>query len=132
MIVDLTPPTAEEFKTLYDETGWGDWPLSRFEAALAGSWVVCTARDESGNLVGMGRIISDGAMQALIADMIVSESARGGGLSARILRRLVDEARSHGLAVKLFAADGRAGFYERNGFVRRPDTSPGMELADES
>jgi len=132
MIVELTPPTAEEFKSLFDETGWGEWPLSRFETALAGSWAVCSARDEAGNLVGMGRIVSDGAMHAFIADMIVSERARGGGIGALILERLVTEARSHGFMVKLFAADGRAGFYERNGFVRRAQNSPGMELADES
>jgi len=29
---------------------------------------------------------------------------------------------------ELFAAAGKAGFYQRNGFCRRPEDAPGMEI----
>lgn len=122
-------PTATEFKALYDETGWADWPLDHFERALSGSWVVCTVRDDSGRLVGMGRLISDGALHAFVTEMIVTEDARGAGVGGNVLGRLVDEARRRGVTdVQLFAARGRAEFYERHGFERRPHSGPGMDV----
>lgn len=130
MHISLDPPSAAEFATLYAETGWGVWPPETFEKALVGTWVFCTARDDDGVLVGVGRLISDGALHAFVTEMIVAEGARGAGIGAQIVQRLVDEAHRRGVHdVQLFAARGRAGFYERNGFVRRPADGPGMELA---
>lgn len=76
----------------------------------------------------MGRLISDGALHAFVTEMIVTEQARGAGIGAEILARLVDEARRLGIDdVQLFAARGRAAFYERHGFERRPESGPGMD-----
>ncbi|RAZ30512.1 GNAT family N-acetyltransferase [Microbacterium sp. SMR1] len=125
----LTPPTAAEFAALYAETGWAEWSPEAFERALAGSWVVCSARDDDGRLVGIGRLISDGALHAFVTEMIVAESARGGGIGSEILRMLVDESRRRGVDdIQLFAARGRAAFYERHGFVPRPADGPGMDV----
>ncbi|WIB15531.1 GNAT family N-acetyltransferase [Curtobacterium sp. MCPF17_050] len=88
MDYSFSAPTAMEFKTLYDETGWGDWALDRFERALSGSWIVCTVRDDAGRLVGMGRLISDGALHAFVTEMIVTEEARGGGIGGQSSRAL--------------------------------------------
>jgi GNAT superfamily N-acetyltransferase len=129
--VDLTllPPTPQEFKHLYDQTGWGEVDLARFATALAGTWIVCCARDETGALVGMGRLLGDGALHAFVTELIVDEPARNAGLGARILACLVAESRARGVEdVQLFAADGRSAFYQRNGFVARPVGSPGMDV----
>lgn len=131
MDLSLTPPTAAQFKALYDQTGWADRPLEAFERALAGSWLVCAARDEAGDVVGMGRLLGDGALHAFVTELIVREDARGAGIGARILDTLVAAARERGVDdVQLFAARGRAAFYERHGFERRPHDGPGMDLAD--
>lgn len=130
MNLSLVPPSAAEFKTLYDETGWADLPLSKFESALAGSWIVCTARDSIGGLIGMGRLISDGALHAFVTEMLVTDRARGNGTGARILETLIAAAKARGVDdIQLFAARDRAGFYERNGFSRRPADAPGMDFS---
>lgn len=129
MEYSFAPPTAAEFQALYGETGWGAWDPERFARALSGSWVVCSARDEAGRLVGIGRLISDGALHAFVTEMIVSEGVRGTGVGGEVLARLVDEARRRGVEdVQLFAARGRASFYEQRGFVRRHEDGPGMDL----
>lgn len=129
MEYSFAPPTAAEFQALYDETGWGAWDLERFDRALAGSWVVCSARDEAGRLVGIGRLISDGALHAFVTEMIVSEAVRGRGVGGDVLARLVDESRRRGVEdVQLCAARGRASFYEQRGFARRHEDGPGMDL----
>jgi GNAT superfamily N-acetyltransferase len=127
--LSLLPPTPEEFTRLYEQTGWGDVSLTRAATALAGTWIVCCARDGTGALVGMGRLIGDGALHAFVTELIVDERARNAGLGARILARLVAESRARGVEdVQLFAADGRAAFYERNGFAARAAGSPGMDV----
>lgn len=128
--LSLTPPTADEFASLYASTGWGERTVPQLAAALAGSWVVCCARDEAGGLVGMGRLISDGVLHAFVTELIVATEARGRGAGALILDALVEESRRRGVEdVQLFAARGRTAFYERNGFTPRPADGPGMDLA---
>jgi len=129
MEYSFAAPTAAEFRALYLATGWGTPALETCERALAGSWAVCVARDSSGELAGVGRLISDGALHAYVNEMIVREDARGAGVGAQILRRLVDAAERAGVVqVQLFAATGRADFYARHGFVPRPTDAPGMDL----
>ncbi len=129
MEYSLAPPTPAEFRALYVRTGWGRPSEDACRRAIEGSWVVCTARERGGSLVGMGRLISDGVMHAYVNEMIVREDARGHAVGATILRRLVAESRERGVTeIQLFAARGRAPFYLRHGFVRRADAAPGMEL----
>ena len=133
MILTLTPPSAAEFKALYDQTGWAEFPEATFADALAGSWVVCTARDENGTLLGMGRLISDGVLHAFVTEMLVADRSRGQGTGARILEEFVRASKARGVEdIQLFAAQDRAAFYERNGFRRRPDRAPGMDIAAEA
>ena len=63
-------PRPEEFKALYDGTGWGDFSLDVFQRALHGSWLVASAR-QGDTLIGMGRVISDGVLHAFVTEMIV-------------------------------------------------------------
>ena len=77
----------------------------------------------------MGRVISDGVLHAFVTEMIVHESTRGRGVGTELLRRIVEHTVERGITdVQLFAAAGRRPFYERNGFVARPDNAPGMQL----
>lgn len=124
------PPTVAEFAALRASTGWGPVSADQLERGLAGSWLVATARDEDGTAVGVGRLVSDGGLHALVTELIVAEHLRGRGIGAELLAMLVRAARKAGVAgVHLFAAEGRAPFYERHGFVARPASAPGMDLA---
>ncbi|HEY0215354.1 MAG TPA: GNAT family N-acetyltransferase [Cellulomonas sp.] len=125
----LDAPHPLEMKALHDATGWGSFDEAVHARALAGTWRTATARSADGSLVGMGRLISDGAMHAFVTEMIVREDVRGHGIGSELLRRLVAEATAHGITdVQLFAAAGRRQLYERHGFEARPDDAPGMGL----
>ncbi|MFJ6533001.1 GNAT family N-acetyltransferase [Microbacterium sp. NPDC091662] len=129
MDITLTPPSPIDVKTLYDETGWADHPIETFERALAGSWIVCSAREADGTLLGIGRLIGDGGLHAFVTELIVTERSRGRGIGARILERLVAESRARGVDdIQLFAARGKSSFYEQHGFARRPHDAPGMDV----
>ena len=74
-------------------------------------------------------MLSDGVLHALIVDVIVRPDVRGQGIGTEIMKRLVARFQEAGvLQVQLFSARGKRDFYERLGFVARPDDGPGMEL----
>ena len=126
--LDLVPPSPAQFKRLYEATGWSlvTHDEAFFARALTGCWFVASAHLD-GQIVGMTRVISDGVMHAFITEMIIEESHRGQSVGAALVSFVVDEIRGRGVDdIQLFAAAGRAPFYERNGFVRRPDDAPGM------
>jgi GNAT superfamily N-acetyltransferase len=124
-------PDVHEFFKLFETTGWND----EYEATVAdinkildNSWYIVSAY-ENEQLVGSGRMITDGLLHAMIFDMIVLPSHQGRGIGAAILKKLVDKCReNHIRDVQLFCARGKAGFYAKNGFEARPEDAPGMSL----
>lgn len=122
-------PGAAEFFELFETTGWNRGygaGVEELERALAASWYVVVAR-ESGQLVGVGRVVSDGVLYGMIYDMIVHPEHQNRGIGSALLCRLVDRCRAAGLRdIQLFSARGKAPFYRKRGFVERPDEGPGM------
>ncbi len=124
-------PTTADFIRLYRGTGWTEAfevPDERLAAALVGAWygVIALA---GGEVVGTGLVISDGVLHALIVDVIVDPDWRGRGVGTGLMRRLVARCEEAGiLQTQLFCARGKRSFYEKLGFVARPDDGPGMEL----
>ena len=124
-------PAVAEFSRLLDQTRWFcDEPPSpeALSVALGASWAAVCARS-AGRLVGTGRIVSDGALHALIVDVIVDEEWQGRGVGTGIMTRLVAACERAGVRdVQLFCAVGKRPFYERLGFTARPVDAPGMQL----
>ena len=129
---DVPDPVA--FLRLFATTGWD--PQGRLTAAaaaeaLAHTWCGVSAY-EGTRLVGTGRIIGDGVLHALIADVIVDPAYRHRGIGSAIVERLVAECRRQRIVdVQLFCARDIQPFYERLGFAARPGHAPGMELVEQ-
>lgn len=124
-------PTADGFVRLFRSTGWDealDVPADRLAASLPAAWYgICAFHGD--RLVGMGLILSDGILHALIVDLIVEPEWRGRGIGTEIMRLLVQRCREAGvLQVQLFSARGKRGYYEALGFEARSEDGPGMEL----
>lgn len=123
-------PTAEEFKALYDTTGWGSTTRSPsyYQGALRGSWFTCSAY-HSGKLIGFARVISDGCLHAFITEMIVAPELQRKGIGSVLLSTALQACKSAGITdIQLFSAKGKSKFYERHGFVARPSDGPGMQF----
>jgi GNAT superfamily N-acetyltransferase len=131
VVYSMNRPDPDAFFELFETTGWNaSYRLKPDELARAAdaSWAVVSAH-EGGRLVGFGRVICDGVVHALILDMIVAPDRRGRGIGSEILRRLMERCRTEGIRdVQLFCAKGKSGFYGKNGFARRPEDAPGMEV----
>ena len=124
-------PDHNAYFTLFETTGWN----ARYAAtprdlatAIKNSWYTLSVYDD-GTLVGFGRVMCDGALHAMIFDLIVHPSYQRRGIGSEVLNRILSVCRDAGIPdVQLFAANGMAPFYERHGFTLRPNDAPGMEL----
>ena len=128
-------PDPETYFALFETTAWNrkyGVTAVDLERAIANSWTVCCAYNKD-ELVGFGRVISDGILYAMIYDMIVATEFRKKGIGSRILEELVEQCREAGIReVQLFSAEGKKSFYEKRGFRPRDDEAPGMTLTVES
>ena len=84
-------------------------------------------------IVGMGRMVGDGAVICYIQDLVVHPSYQRLGVGEALMKRLLEHAnelRMEGaeLMLCLMCAKGREGFYEKYGFIGRPtdNLGPGM------
>jgi GNAT superfamily N-acetyltransferase len=84
---------------------------------------------EGDELIGFGRVVSDGVVHAMIYDLIVAPARQGQGLGSTLLDLLVQRCLKEDIRdIQLFCARGKSGFYEKRGFVARPADAPGMQF----
>jgi len=121
-------PDEDSFFRLFETTGW-ESKKSKEELywAINNSWYVVSAF-RGKELIGFGRIISDGYLHAFITEMIITPAYQKKGIGKEILKRLVQEALDNDIYdIQLFAAEDKKEFYLKNGFIERPDEAPGMQ-----
>ncbi|OGN89879.1 MAG: hypothetical protein A2Z74_04495 [Chloroflexi bacterium RBG_13_46_9] len=127
---DITP---EELFVLASTQGWGeDRPIDRNNQAIKGSIFVASARHE-GRLVGLLRLVGDGAYCLHVADFVVHADYRNMGIGSRLLVMSLEYARTQAIGVDdnigeftLFANTPADRLYGRHGFLPVPN---GMVLA---
>lgn len=121
-------PSVEEYNELRRAAGWQAFPRRQCESGLQASlFCVCVRQQE--RIVGMGRIVGDGAIYFYLQDVVVRPECRGQGVGRAIVDRLLELLRRHapGMPIRLMAAPGSARFYENLGFKRRAEDRPGMQ-----
>ena len=113
-------PTAPIVR-LYEAGGWWleHYDPSHIHPMIRGSYAVAVAIDSAtGETVGMGRVISDGASDAYVQDVIVEPPYRGRGIGRRIVEALLERCRADGILwVGVVAEPASIAFWERAGFA---------------
>jgi len=125
-------PPLSKYKKLLEIIGWSSIISitdEKLRLAIDSSWGWVSAFDND-RLIGIGRLISDGALYALVCDMIVHPEYQKRGIGSSILNMLKDKCVEHDIQrVWLFSAKGQIDFYLHNGFEVRPHDAPGMQMA---
>jgi len=123
-------PSEDSFFQLFETTGWNEKAKKSKEElyfAIVHSWYVVSAY-QGVELVGFGRIISDGYLHAFITEMIIAPQYQKKGIGKQILEKLVAEALENEINdIQLFSAKDKKEFYLKNGFVERSPDAPGMQ-----
>ena len=110
----------EDFVRLRVATGFSEVPIEHAERALAGGLLNVSATYE-GQLVGMGRLVGDGAMYWYLQEIIILPEYQKQGIGTKIVNHLVDYAVEHSATGKFttiggVSAKGKEGFYKKMGF----------------
>ncbi|MEM9604033.1 MAG: GNAT family N-acetyltransferase [Pseudomonadota bacterium] len=114
-------PDAAEFAALRAAVGWGRVETAVAQRALDCGLCCVTVR-EGETLVGVGRVVGDGALYFYIQDLAVAPAYQGLGIGAEILQEIERFLRTDapaGATVGLLAARGKEAFYARAGYVER-------------
>ena len=110
-------PVPAAFHQLFETTGWNQSYRAAAEElyeAISASWYTLSAYDTD-ELVGFGRVVSDGVLYALICDLIVKPSCQGRGIGSTLLNKLIDRCRQQQVRVIwLFSAKGKSSFYKKS------------------
>ena len=84
-------PLKEDFVKLHKTTGWNDNGLYTYDqlyGAICNSWFSISIYHNE-NLIGYGRIISDGIYQTFICDVIVHPDYQKQGIGKKIMSTLL-------------------------------------------
>lgn len=130
-------PTADEFNMLTEVVGWGKRTNEIVEEALSNTLCSICAYDGE-KLIGYGRIIGDKTIFLYIQDVMIIPEYQGKKIGTGIMNTLLEKINEYKkvnpeIRTYLGASKGRESFYERFGFVSRPndDLGAGMILYDE-
>jgi len=123
-------PNIDQYWILFNSTGWNKeykFSIEELETAIEKSWYSISVYINQ-KLIGFGRILSDGIHHALIVDLIIYPKYQGNGIGSEILKRLLKVCTEKNIRdIQLFSATGKSKFYEKYGFQKRNENSPGME-----
>jgi len=125
--IELESPSIEEFLNLRNKIGWGELDFNMAKTSLENSLFHVIIRVQS-QLIGMGRVVGDGAMYFYIQDVIVDPSYQNSGVGAILMRQIesyLSVAAKKGSTIGLLAAKGKEAFYTRYGYILRPSNSLG-------
>ncbi|WP_440874571.1 GNAT family N-acetyltransferase [Thalassotalea sp. PLHSN55] len=120
-------PSVEDFCQLRSQMGWNNICPELTAQSLKNTRFHVTAYHDK-KLVGMGRVIGDGAMYFYIQDVIVSQDYQQQGLGKKLMTAIEAYIQAHavkGATVGLLAAKGKEAFYQQFGYQLRPNDALG-------
>ena len=121
-IADFPAGVLRRIAGFYVGAGWvaPGADVSFLLPALRGSAMVVGAF-EDGEIIGIGRALSDGCSDAYIQDVVVDPAHRGQGIGRQLIEALVSGLRARGIDwIALIGEPGTEGFYRRLNMRERP------------
>lgn len=112
------PKRIEDIYLLYESLGWNSFlqlSQEKLTKAMKQSWYVIYAYDKE-ILVGTGRVVSDGVINAYLCGLGVIPEYRKMGIGNEISNRLVEYCRNDNLHIQLFCEEHLVAYYRKKGF----------------
>lgn len=123
MIIHENSLTEEIFITLRKHGSFKDYYYEDVKYALKNTLFSVVVFDEY-IPVGMGRVVGDGRIAFFIKDVVVHSDYRGQKIGSLIMNNLLNYIKSAGTKdayVGLMSSLGKEKFYEKFGFITRPN-----------
>ena len=122
--IDKNSVNPAEAAALYIELGWGtakEYSTARMKRSLANCDIIVSARNADGELVGIGRVLSDFAIDTKILDLIIAPEYQRQGLGQAMMKRIAGLAKGTSIYFeterKNFAFAAKCGYAKRGGLT---------------
>ena len=111
---------------------WSAFPLEQAAEGIKNTFILICFRVD-GKPVALGRAVSDRGYVVYIADVIVIPEDQGNGLGRKIMESLMEQIKAsmkpgYRIMITLMAAQGKEKFYNKFGFVDRPNEAFGCGM----
>ena len=125
-------PTATEFNMLTESVGWGTRENNIVEEALKNTLYSLCVYDVN-KLIGYGRIIGDKTIFLYIQDIMVIPEYQDKKIGTGIMNKLIEKINEYKkinpeIRTYLGASKGKEHFYEKFGFISRPNEELGAGM----
>lgn len=125
-------PTPDDFNMLTESVGWGKRENNIVKEALKNTLYSLCVYDEN-RLIGYGRIIGDKTIFLYIQDIMVIPKYQGKQIGTGIMYKLLEQVDRYkkvnpNIRTYLGASKGKEGFYEKFGFISRPNDKLGAGM----
>lgn len=125
-------PTANEFNNLTEAVDWGRRDNNIVEEALNNTLYSLCVYDGD-KLIGYGRIIGDKTIFLYIQDVMVIPKYQGKKIGTGIMKELLKQIEEYkkvnpDIRTYLGASKGKEPFYEKFGFISRPNEEVGAGM----
>ena len=125
-------PSAEEFNYLTNSVGWGIRKNNIVDESLKNTlYSLCVYDDDK--LIGYGRIIGDKTIFLYIQDIMVVPEYQSKHIGTGIMKNLLKKINGYkkinpNIRTYLGASKGKESFYEKFGFISRPNENLGSGM----
>lgn len=125
-------PSADEFNYLTNFVGWGIREKNIIEEALKNTLYSLCVYDND-KLIGYGRIIGDKTIFLYIQDIMVIPEYQSKHIGTGIMNNLLNQINQYkkinpDIRTYLGASKGKESFYEKFGFISRPNEELGSGM----
>ena len=124
--------TPEEYMEMRRLVEWSAFPLEQAAEGIKNTFILICFRVD-GKPVALGRAVSDRGYVVYIADVIVIPEYQGNGLGRKVMEYLMEQIKAsmkpgYRIMITLMAAQGKEKFYNKFGFVDRPNEAFGCGM----
>ena len=124
--------TPDKFNYLTEKVGWGTRDTSIVEEALNNTLYSISVYDDY-KIIGFGRIIGDKTIFLYIQDIMVIPEYQHKHIGTQIMNKLISQINIYkkvnpNIRTYLGASKGMESFYEKFGFISRPNDDLGAGM----
>ena len=124
--------SIDEYIEVINLMGWKIYSKEQTKKALDNTIYKVKAIVD-GKLAGIGRVVGDGSISYMLTDICVKREFQGNGIGLKIvneLKRLLENGlkEGEGARIELSPTAGKERFYEKAGFIYKPNEVTGMFL----
>ena len=125
--------SVEDYIMLRKSADFAELSKRQAETALRNCTFLIVA-EENEKTIGMARLVADGAYVAVIVDVIILPEYQGMGIGRVMIEKILEYIKNNmtigeKVFVMLVAAKGKEGFYEKFGFIKRPNETYGAGMS---